>query len=152
MTDQEYVTTSKRPEEAGRTIRVVRQNHAATTPSFIVQNIAYPTRPDLVGRETTMSAKTLTSSAWRSVAAQPSPPGAATPTPLDELLGAIQTQHDQENPEEHTGCHTLVLLAGIRAALTECDRATTGAVDPTAVREAIAAGMHAHQATEAPAH
>jgi hypothetical protein len=134
---QQFVTRSTHPEEAGRTVRVLRQKKPAASLSFVVANVAHP-RPELIGRETTMSAKTLIGSSWRPV--ESSGDGEA-PDSLDELLARIHAEHDQQDPEEHTGCHTQVLLAGIRAALAVCDQSSTESIAPATVRTAIAAGI-----------
>ncbi|WP_423464251.1 hypothetical protein ACO229_06755 [Promicromonospora sp. MS192] len=141
-----FMTTSKHPEEAGRTIQI-RAKKPTGSLSFTVVNVAHPARPDLVGRESTISAKTLTGSAWRRLepttgpAARAAAPSAARQV-VEETLARIQDRHDQENLEAHTDCDTLVLLGGIRAALAACDNAP-GGLDPAAVQVAIAAGMRA---------
>ncbi|WP_419708024.1 hypothetical protein [Promicromonospora sp. NFX87] len=139
---RQFVTRSKHPEEAGRTIQVLKQKTPAASLSFVVQNVAHPANPSLVGRESTVSAKTL-NSAWLPVETPAGPGGGTSFVSLDELLAKIQAEHDQEHPDEHAGCHTLVLLAGIRAALIACDKASTGSIAPAAIREAIASGIRA---------
>lgn len=134
---EQFATRSTHPEEAGRTVRVLRQKKPAASLSFVVANTAHP-RAELIGRETTMSAKTLSGSSWRRI--ESSGDGEA-PDSLDELLARIQAEHDRQDPEEHTGCHTPALLAGIRAALAVCDRGSTESNAPATVRAALAAGI-----------
>lgn len=68
---------------------------------------------------------------------------------LAQLLQTIETEHDQEHPEKHSGCHTQVLLAGVRAAASVCDDAArTGAPAATAaLRRAIGEAMRTARAT-----
>lgn len=147
---RQFVTRLKHPDEAGRIVEVISKEPRGSL-AFRVRNIAHPGNPSAVGRETVIRAETL-DKAWRPVETQTGLVGGTAPDSLAEILEALTAEHDRDHGYGHSGCHTLVLLSAIRAALAECDAADQAGGTPrpvvstTALRQAMGDAMRAQNA------